>query len=342
MSETAKHLLPAFLSVMAGGIVQGVLGFGCSLVWMSFFPLFTTVADAVGVLQPLAIGVNSLLLTQLWDSACLSDLKPLAAVAPIGILFGLWVVTTWSSSSVNFLLGTFLILYVGNAYRENYYNRKEEEEEGYSDENDLEMIEPMIMPLEGETTNNNNNTTTTINKITLDPLTTTPARVTRKTDEYKMRIAFPAGFIGGCLTSAFGTGGPAILVFARESGWQDDDPRKFRANLQVVFFSMNVLAISSQVYSGIINGTTFPSSIKLLPAMVIGVTIGHSISPWIKKEVFRSLTLAGLGTSLFFILTLDKLFFFLCKIESHCTACLMIGIMGVRFVFISVVSPTER
>ena len=39
------HLLWALAVVVLGSVVQGVLGFGSSLVWMAFFPLFTTVRN---------------------------------------------------------------------------------------------------------------------------------------------------------------------------------------------------------------------------------------------------------------------------------------------------------
>jgi hypothetical protein len=67
MSGTSKHMAAAMATVASGVAIQGILGFGCSLVWMSFFLLFTTIPDAVGVLRPLAIGLNTLIFSQLWQ-----------------------------------------------------------------------------------------------------------------------------------------------------------------------------------------------------------------------------------------------------------------------------------
>jgi hypothetical protein len=104
---------PALAIVVLGAGVHGILGFRCSLVWMSFFPLFTTIPDAsIGVLQPLAIRLNSLLLLQLWWHESLRDLMPLTTYALIGIAFGLWVIMLWLSHVIYGLLSAFLLLYI--------------------------------------------------------------------------------------------------------------------------------------------------------------------------------------------------------------------------------------
>ena len=96
MGGTSEHLLLAAVAVFMGSLVQGVLGFGCSLIWMAIFPMFTSVGDAVGVLQPLAISLNTVILTRVYLHATPNELKPLALSVPFGIGFGLWVVTSWS------------------------------------------------------------------------------------------------------------------------------------------------------------------------------------------------------------------------------------------------------
>mmetsp|Transcript_11058 Transcript_11058/g.32797 ORF Transcript_11058/g.32797 Transcript_11058/m.32797 type:complete len:124 (+) Transcript_11058:484-855(+) len=106
-------------------------------------------------------------------------------------------------------------------------------------------------------------------------------------------VTLAAGFFGGCLTAAFGTGGPPILVSARESGWESQ-PDKFRANLQLIFFSMNVLAISSQIASGIISAHTLKSTVWLVPALVSGAFTGSKLAPRVPRDKFRILVVNGL------------------------------------------------
>ena len=111
-----------------------------------------------------------------------------------------------------------------------------------------------------------------------------------------------AGFFGGCLTSAFGTGGPAILIYAREAGWESD-PSKFRANLQLIFFLMHVMAILSMIAGGIITLQTARASASLLPALVAGGFMGNKLSDKVPKALFKKLITIGLQLmgAIFFI-----------------------------------------
>ena len=42
-STTLEHLWLASGVVFLGAMVEGILGFGCSLIWMAGFPMFTTI-----------------------------------------------------------------------------------------------------------------------------------------------------------------------------------------------------------------------------------------------------------------------------------------------------------
>jgi len=108
---TLDHLVVASIAIFIGSIVESVLGFGCSLVWMSLFPLFTSVQDAVGVLQPLHIALNLFIVSSIWKRCTPSEFKPLSITVPCGVIFGLWIVTSWSSNAIDCVLGIFLIAY---------------------------------------------------------------------------------------------------------------------------------------------------------------------------------------------------------------------------------------
>ena len=322
MTGTSEHIWASMATVALGATIQGILGFGCSLVWMSFFPLFTTIVDAVGVLQPLAIGLNALLLQQLWKHASLKDLKPLALAAPIGVLFGLWVVKSWPSHAINGLLGIFLLLYVTNTCKDNVASSEnkadiptkrrdiDNDDEAIAIIKDEKAIElPSSIPPEASMSEELQNLrqpdeNEKKNKIVVETISDDDDDSIVKKDDDGLKIkppstasscvALPAGFVGGCLASVFGTAGPAILVYAREVGW-DNKPEKFRANLQVVFFALNVLAITSQTLSGIINLQTLQVTIQLIPALYLGGLVGAKLASKVRKDIFRLLVLCGMA-----------------------------------------------
>lgn len=322
------HLVFATLAVFAGSVVEGVLGFGCSLVWMSFFPLFTTVPDAVGVLQPMHILLNILLLVSIWKQSKPKELKPLALTVPFGIVFGLWIVTSWSSNAIDFVLGIFLIVYT--------FLKKDEEEpsdlghdaiHGSSSTSggvgkdfkrktsDLEL-EPLNEVTSTEEKKDDISTpmpeeipqkTTGVYPLTHRQHVTMAdgsknknpkhrkRRVSRKKKNNMMRnpTAICAGLVGGALMGAFGTGGPAFLIFAREAGWQKR-PEIFRANLQLLFFVINVPCCLSQFAEGIITLERCKASCYLVPALVAGGYVGRVMAVKVSREKFQILVVNGL------------------------------------------------
>ena len=88
------------------------------------------------------------------------------------------------------------------------------------------------------------------------------------------------------------TKGPAILVYARERGWETE---QFRGNLQIIFFSMNVLANTSLVWKEVITMESMQTSARLVPALLVGGWAGNVLAAKIRKDLFRMLVLSGLA-----------------------------------------------
>lgn len=302
MSGASDNIVLAAAAVSVGAAVQSVLGFGCSLVCMSVFPLFTTVPDAVGVLQPLALAVNVLVLLRTYHHAAPRELRPLALTMPVGIIVGLWVVTTWPAWAMNGLLGVFLLAYTflrgGKEPREDTVEKRKmgsrcvrgTEEGDYDGSETSPMIEQTTKREEEHFVDSEVGSAEAVMQTNSSPSKLQPQHISSPINH----VALAAGFFGGCLHSAFGTGGPPVLVFAHEAGWESR-PESFRANLQVVLLSMNVLAISSQAAAGIITAETLRTTALLMPAVVAGTVAGSKLlAPRIPQERFRALVVNGL------------------------------------------------
>ena len=93
---------------------------------------------------------------------------------------------------------------------------------------------------------------------------------------------------------AFGTGGPAFLIYAKEAGWQTRSPKLFRANLQLLFFAINFVVCVSQVAEGIITWNRCKASGCLLPALVAGGYVGGILATKVPREKFELLVVNGL------------------------------------------------
>ena len=350
-STTMEHIIPATLAVFAGSIVEGILGFGCSLVWMSFFPLFTTVPDAVGVLQPMHIALNVILLARIWKKCTPKELAPLALTVPFGIIFGLWIVTSWSSNAIDCVLGLFLIAYtfLKNEKDETCVDLNNQEDRPVSSgcdkgnksfvrkSSDLELdssheidaeeekkddcsilveemphhtleMSPLIHRHPISTTdtgsvnipslhNTGNASKSYEKKKPLPTLNTTALKTINETSNFPDMLRNPtaicAGLVGGALMGAFGTGGPALLIYAKEAGWQKQ-PELFRANLQLLFFVINVPCCLSQFVEGIITYERCKASCCLLPALLFGGQIGGMLAKRVSRDKFQILVVNGL------------------------------------------------
>jgi len=259
MSSTLDHLILASASIALGAVVESIIGFGCNLVWMSFFPLFASVSESVGVQQPLALGLNIIILSRCYKHAKIDQIKPLIVTIPLGICFGIWVVTSLPVRWINGSLGMFLILYTS-------FGTKMKKEKADAD---VESLKIHTSPSkEGD-------------------------ELQRPCYIKQSPISVTLGFLGGALTSAFGTGGPAILIYAKQNGW-DAHPDTFRANIQLIFLGMHTLAILSMVVEEVVTVETAKASLCLIPSILIGGFIGTKVATRIPKEFFQFLVINGL------------------------------------------------
>ena len=353
VSGTMDHLVAATIAVFAGSIVEGILGFGCSLVWMSFFPLFTTIPDAVGVLQPMHIALNIVLLVNLWQKCTPKELWPLALTVPFGIIFGLWIVTSWSSTAIDRVLGVFLIAYTlikndgeGHGHHNemeivavNFDGKKpnkgferktseleldplEEVDHVEEKKDDVQSMVPTIeeMPhakldksplihrhpmsvaeseafglpdLHNTGTISKNHKESNDTVMPMIPEKSKDAVPSDSPDMLRNPTGICAGLVGGALMGAFGTGGPAFLIYAKEAGWQKQ-PEIFRANLQLLFCAVNVPVCLSQLAEGIITYERCQASCYLLPALLAGSQVGGMMASRVPKEKFQILVVNGL------------------------------------------------
>ena len=311
MSGTLSHLTIASFSIASGATVEAILGFGCNIVWMAFFPLFATVQESVGVHQPLGLCLNLIILQKTWRHCSTKELRPLGITVPVGILAGLLVVTLWPVRLINASLGTFLLCYTSCCTQNECdgetmtcRDMKSAKEEGSLHSTESGNV-PKVdeEPIQShQNTDWKDNTEVDTSRLhegdllccqrLLELFQIDPSMTRGIIADMSIQKAI-AGFFGGCLTSAFGTGGPAILIYAREAGWESD-PSKFRANLQLIFFLMHVMAILSMIAGGIITLQTARASASLLPALVAGGFVGNKLSERVPKALFKKLIIIGL------------------------------------------------
>ena len=114
------------------------------------------------------------------------------------------------------------------------------------------------------------------------------------------RWGYGFGFIGGVLGSAYGTGGPPLVVFGTLRRWPPDE---FRSTLQSFFFVNNIFILTSHALAGFWTSHVLMLYTWSIPMVLIGTFIGLWASSFIPKHLFRQiicivLIMLGIGSVL--------------------------------------------
>ena len=107
-----------------------------------------------------------------------------------------------------------------------------------------------------------------------------------------------AGFIAGCLSGAYNTPGPPLVVYGSLRQWAKDE---FRAILQAIFLLNAALTVTSHYLTGHLTTPVLTSYAYALPALLLGILIAALVDSKINKERFRTIVtvmILVLGVSL--------------------------------------------
>lgn len=79
------------------------------------------------------------------------------------------------------------------------------------------------------------------------------------------------GVFSGLLQGAYNIGGPPLIIYGASQRW---DPKRFKGNLQVIFFVNGILTIATHFASGNVTNAVVGNVFLMVPAAVIGVRMG--------------------------------------------------------------------
>ena len=97
---------------------------------------------------------------------------------------------------------------------------------------------------------------------------------------------YPAGFAAGCLSGAYNTPGPPVVVYGSLRQWPKDE---FRAVLQT-FFSFNAaLIVSSHAVAHRLTTEVLTFYSYAAPALLLGILAGSRVDSRVNKDRFRTI-----------------------------------------------------
>lgn len=98
----------------------------------------------------------------------------------------------------------------------------------------------------------------------------------------------PVGLLGGLLNGSTGMGGPPVILFLTNQGMEK---RIFRASLAAYFLSMNLIALPTYAWEGLLTRTVAIYAALYLPALALGLALGIRLARVVEEQAFRRLTL---------------------------------------------------
>jgi len=98
--------------------------------------------------------------------------------------------------------------------------------------------------------------------------------------------AYPAGFLAGCLSGAYNTPGPPVVVYGSLRQWPKDE---YRAIVQALFFINGVLIVSSHLLARNVTSQVGTLYGLAAPALLLGLWTGARLDCYVDQERFRFL-----------------------------------------------------
>jgi uncharacterized protein len=121
-----------------------------------------------------------------------------------------------------------------------------------------------------------------------------------KLPELGQRWSYLFGIVSGFLHSAYNVGGPPLVMYCTSQDWT---PRRFKGNMQVLFFFMGWFVIATHFIQGRITLPVLQNELLMIPAMLAAIWLGFRTDKYIKPLIFRKavlILLILLGLSLIF------------------------------------------
>ena len=103
--------LPLCLVVFFAGFIHGFSGFGSILLSLPLLAIFLDIKAVIPLVALYGLAITVLLLLQLWRHLALTRLYPLLAGAFPGVPIGVFFLKTLDRATIQWILGSILVLY---------------------------------------------------------------------------------------------------------------------------------------------------------------------------------------------------------------------------------------
>lgn len=274
MDELGKTLMVGIV-IMVTHCLEGITGFGCTVLALPFIAMLLGMKTAVPVLVALAWLLAGYIIFRSWRHISWKEFGFIVLFVALGLPGGILLFDYCPEAALLPILAVFMISIGTHGIYKTYRNRDlqkdNEEPEG------MGKLEAVAVPV---VTQSQSRQPWLIKGILL---------------------------LGGVIHGAFGTGGPFVVIYATKAL---PDKTLFQVTLCLLWFSLNSMLLFKRTLTGDVwNRTTMICIISALPFVLSGMLLGdwlhHKVNEYyFRLTVYLVLTLSGIVTV---INTLNKI-----------------------------------
>ena len=269
MDDLTKTLLVGLI-VLVTHCLEGITGFGCTVLALPFIAMLLGVKTAVPVLVVLAWVLAGYIIVKSWKNIDWKEFGFIVLFVGLGLPVGMLVFDYCPEITLLVILSLFMVSVglhgIYKTYRKRDLQAKEDKE--------LEVleVETVVVPDEA--------------------LFEVPQKKANKS--WLIRSVL---LLGGVIHGAFGTGGPFVVIYATKAL-----PNKtlFRVTLCLLWFSLNsILLLKWTVTGGVWERSTMLCILAAMPFLLGGMFLGDWLHHKVNEYYFRLivylvLTLSGI------------------------------------------------
>ena len=263
MDEILKTLLVGFI-VLVTHCLEGITGFGCTVLALPFIAMLLGIKTAVPLLVMLAWILAGYIIFRSWKHIKWKEFGYIVLFVSVGLPVGIFLFDYCPEVILSALLSVFMVVVGAHGV---YKTKKEHTKT----QNNTEDFEPEAVPAAEQVPIQENHNKSWLIRGTL--------------------------LLGGMIHGAFGTGGPFVVIYATKAL-----PEKtlFRVTLCLLWFSLNSLLLVKWTFAGNIwTSTTINYTLIALPFLLGGMFLGdwlhHKVNEYyFRISVYAVLTLSGI------------------------------------------------
>ncbi|RCX20092.1 hypothetical protein DFR58_102161 [Anaerobacterium chartisolvens] len=250
------------LVVMVTHFIEGITGFGCTVLALPFCTSLAGIKTAVPVLVVIAWLLALYIIIIDFKSIVWREFIKIVSFVILGLPIGMWLFTFLPDAILKRVLGIFMIAV---SVRGLYAAFK---------------AKPAAACGCGEAGRAAGKAATGMSKV----------------KKYLLNFIL---FLGGIIHGAFGSGGPFIVIYAAEAL---PDKSNFRATICMLWFTLNSIIIFKNVRQGAMTPPVLELLLWTLPFLVVGMILGNYAHRKIKGNSFTKVVYGVLLISGVFML----------------------------------------